>query len=148
MDQPICGQYLSRIQSKAAPSEIAHSATPFSDEKNPCSKIPWLESHFPKTIQSTHGNIAEIQGCRTAPTHALRGENKAAKMVDVVLLVLPNVIGEARGNEALIKAPSPGDGDSSAVEEGPTPSGSGKRLISHWITDHAKCGLPLNGQTD
>jgi hypothetical protein len=89
--------------------KVGHDASGFPNHEASGCGIPGHQFQFPEAVKSAGSNIGQVQRGRTCASDRLNFPGHFCKIVDVVILVFPNVVGKACGQETVRKDGDPGN---------------------------------------
>lgn len=102
MDEPIGGDELLAVNGKGIFRKRRDQSSCLLQDDESGRHVPGVEFYFPKPIESAGRDIAQIQGGGTGATDTLRVEREPGEMVEVVVRVVPNIVGESGDQQGLI----------------------------------------------
>src|SRR5215210_5829054 len=85
MDHGITGDHAGMLYSNVLSQEISDPATSFSDEQNPGSDVPGGEVLLPESLQSSGGDVGQIQCSGPGTPDPTRRGRHSAELSQVVL---------------------------------------------------------------
>ena len=136
MDRPVtCYQFLP-INRMRSTLEVRHFATSFSEDDDSCRHVPWVQCHFPKSIEPASRDIAEIQGCRSSSTQSLHLQCESYEVVQVIVRGLANVVRKSGHEERTIEMIRCGHGNRNSIEVSPVTDLRGEEFVSSRVVDH------------
>src|SRR4030081_3823140 len=134
VDQPVGGKNDGAAKLIWIPGKIAHFAAGFFDEQDSSGGVPLLEAEFPKAVEASGGNGAEIECCRAVAAHSVRVLGEVA-IVLKIRAVLAVAHGKAGAEQAGGKCGDFGDVDFLAVEGGSFAARSREKFIVKRVED-------------
>ena len=78
-----CNQLLP-IERVRLATKVCHSSPGLAKDHHPGGHIPRVELHFPKSVESSCRDIAQIKGCRTCAAESLDPNCNTSKVFEVV----------------------------------------------------------------
>ncbi len=126
------------LKEVVATVEVADQATGFLHQQGARSHVPLRQAHFPERIETTGGDIGQVQRGGTGAADARGLADQAAEHAQVVVQVV-DVIGtegKAGAQQGAFQAAAVGDADATTVQGGTAATAGGEFFLAYRIEDH------------
>lgn len=137
-----CNQLLS-IERVRLATKVCHSSPGLAKDHHAGGHIPRVELHFPKSVESSCRDIAQIKGCRSCAAESLDPKRKPSEVVEVVVRSFSNIVSKAGYQEGLIELCCLGDVEWLIIDLRSSATRSAEEFITSGIVDDTKYTLLL-----
>ena len=103
VDLAVRGQDLIAEDVEAPAREVARPPSGLFDDEGSGRGIPGLELPFPEPVDAARSDPSEVEGGRSGAAYPLCAHHESLEEREVVVRVLPAVVGEAAGEERRIE---------------------------------------------
>ena len=138
MDQSVTGHQFFPVNRVGIPHEVRHSSAGFAKDDGSRRHVPRVQRHFPKSIEPTGRNVAEIQRCRSSAAQSLYVYCESHKVIQVIVWGIANVVRKSGYKERLIEEVRFGHSNGSPIEVSPATDLRGEEFVPGRIIDHSK----------